>query len=482
MNAARRNYDAQSSHLVFYPFHEAKTILAKQLKQLIEDKDNKNVQMPVIRLEVPVERLDPLTWLKAQENPTRCYFSGRDEHDAEMAGIGVAHMICQQNSTDCGSAFTHIHDHLDFTGKLEGLRYYGGLAFAPGHIDDDWKSFGNCRFFIPRFELRVLGNSTMLACNVLNIKDKHFSPELTREGIEKITVQLDKVKFPKEDGIQWPNPGKLLNRRTHPPFELYKKNLEKVIEEIRAHCYEKTVMARKVDFDFEGTVDPVAILHELKNLPTLRYDFLFQWDGGHTFIGSSPERLYKRESRRIYSEAVAGTRTRGEKEQDDDKLAEELMASDKEQREHDFVITSIEEGLRPFCTSLEVEHKKGLLKLKEGQHLITHFEGELKPGVMDDVLIDTLQPTPAVGGCPLDEALDSIHRFEPFKRGWYAGVIGTVSSDAADFAVGLRSALIHGNRMSLFSGGGIVEGSIPEDEWQEAECKLAHYLEIINNK
>jgi menaquinone-specific isochorismate synthase len=90
-------------------------------------------------------------------------------------------------------------------------------------------------------------------------------------------------------------------------------------------------------------------------------------------------------------------------------------------------------------------------------------------------VLRALHPTPAVGGYPNGEALEEIRAFEPFDRGWYAGPIGWIGADAAEFAVGIRSGLVRGSRLALFSGAGIVEGSVPEDEWAEIEQKIGDF-------
>ena len=73
----------------------------------------------------------------------------------------------------------------------------------------------------------------------------------------------------------------------------------------------------------------------------------------------------------------------------------------------------------------------------------------------------------------------AIEKIEPFERGWYAGPVGWVGHDAAEFAVGIRSGLVENNQLSLFSGAGIVQGSKPEEEWQEIENKISNYLQIL---
>lgn len=87
-----------------------------------------------------------------------------------------------------------------------------------------------------------------------------------------------------------------------------------------------------------------------------------------------------------------------------------------------------------------------------------------------------LHPTPAVGGFPREAALREIAALEPFDRGWYAGPIGWVGKDAAEFAVAIRSGLVAGDRVNLYSGAGIVPGSSPDKEWEEIENKIGNFI------
>ena len=114
-------------------------------------------------------------------------------------------------------------------------------------------------------------------------------------------------------------------------------------------------------------------------------------------------------------------------------------------------------------------------------HLFSRVVGQLKDGVGDGQLIKRLHPTPAVGGYPTENALAEIERLEPFERGWYAGPVGWVSAEAAEFAVAIRSGMLERNSLSLYSGAGIVPGSTPQLEWEEIEHKIGDFLEIIQN-
>lgn len=458
------NIYIEADNKVYTP-QEAKAVIAGHLKSMAANRSTNRL----LRIEVEIENLDILKWLNSQQYKTRFYFSGRDEQDTETAGIGIADSIHCTETLDFKHTFEHMRKHL--TPEFPGLRYYGGFSFSPGFIDNDWESFGACRFILPRFELLVKKNRTFLACNSTVNKNNP-------EEQYKVLSQLEDLNFTRY--LEFSKPGEVTARTDHPDYNQWKHTLADVFDHIKKRRYNKTVLARKVDLQFKNPPDPVSILAALKQLPSRRYDFLFQFDGGSTFLGSSPERLYKRSGRSIKSEAVAGTRSRGKEENHDRLQAEELINSDKEQREHDFVVHTVERELRPLCTSMKTDDRKSLMKLKEGLHLVSYLEGTLKPSVTDEMIVIALHPTPAVGGCPAGSALEIIRETEPFKRGWYAGIIGTVGIDSADFAVGLRSGLVNGNLLSLYSGVGIVKGSNPGDEWMELEHKTRNFLDILN--
>jgi menaquinone-specific isochorismate synthase len=99
--------------------------------------------------------------------------------------------------------------------------------------------------------------------------------------------------------------------------------------------------------------------------------------------------------------------------------------------------------------------------------------------VGDDTILRAFHPTPATCGSPCDEAARFIEEHEPFDRGWYAGPLGFVSRDEAEFAVAIRSMLWLGRKTHVFAGAGIVVGSESEREWNELEDKIAGVLHLL---
>ena len=108
------------------------------------------------------------------------------------------------------------------------------------------------------------------------------------------------------------------------------------------------------------------------------------------------------------------------------------------------------------------------------------FDGDLKPNVSWLDCLNDLHPTPAVAGVPSMEALNFINHHEPFKRRWYAGPVGMVSSTDVQMLVAIRSGRVFDNKVALISGAGIVPQSDADDEWNELDAKINVFKSIFN--
>ena len=190
-------------------------------------------------------------------------------------------------------------------------------------------------------------------------------------------------------------------------------------------------------------------------------------------MGATPERLVQAQDGQIHTMALAGSAQRGETTAEDAQLGADLLQSEKNNNEHAIVVAMVWEALKNHCTSVHASTAPQLLKLKNLQHLMTPFAGELIPGqCILDVLAD-LHPTPAVGGFPRQAALAAIRETEKLDRGWYAGPLGWIGANGhGEFAVALRSGLIDGGQATLFAGCGIVSSSDPQAEYAESNLKF----------
>ena len=164
----------------------------------------------------------------------------------------------------------------------------------------------------------------------------------------------------------------------------------------------------------------------------------------------------------------------------DDQIGAELLHSLKNGGEHSIVATTIRAALEPRVANLTVDPEPHLRRLPNVQHLETRISGDLLPGQTILDLIGELHPTPAVGGFPRAEALAHIRATEQLDRGWYASPVGWIDARGdGEWAVALRGASIDGTRATLHAGAGIVDGSVPADEWRETEAKLEPMLHAL---
>ena len=433
-------------------------ILEEWLKSLLKSFPQKN--KAIYRFEIPLAPLDLLSWLRTQKNPVKMYWSNR-EHDLTVAAIGQAYGLTSKVSADIDTAHKKIKNFL-----IDGVKVYGGFCFDEQNYSAHWQDFGKTYFFIPRFEVIRRHNEYIFACN-LQKKDL--------ADLSKVWQELRDISFDTAHGGPIP---KIFVRCDDPEFIPFMKELKKVIAALKAKKLNKVVLARETQLSFTENLDPLGLFSKLTIFTPDCYHFYFQPKEGTAFLGASPERLYRRKGKAIESEALAGTRRRGESPQKDQNLARDLLNSPKDLYEHKLVVQAIEKNLRILCRSSRSGKKPAVFQSMGGQHLVTHFEGELKK-IDDPKILKTLHPTPAVAGTPTKKALQAIRKAEKFKRGFYAGPIGYFGEKETEFAVAIRSGLVAQNKLSIFAGAGIVKDSEPNKEWDEIENKLNVFLSLF---
>jgi isochorismate synthase len=207
---------------------------------------------------------------------------------------------------------------------------------------------------------------------------------------------------------------------------------------------------------------------------------------GGTFIAATPERLVRRDGATVACDALAGSVARGAAFTDDapgrsptgaDDRATELLASGKDRREHDLVVSAIGTALRELGADVRVPTEPTIRTLRHVLHLHTPIAATLREPHHVLELAAALHPTPAVGGTPTRIATEWIAARESVPRGWYASPVGWFDLDGnGELAVAIRSGLVTGDRAHLWAGAGIVAGSDPDRELAETDLKLRAIL------
>jgi menaquinone-specific isochorismate synthase len=445
--------------------HEAAASLASEVRRVAAS--GRYGGPAIQRIAVPAPRLDPVDWLSAREPGTRGLWSPRHENTL-TAHWGVADSYECEDEVDYDRLAAYVHHMLE--GADDDVRYMGGLRFDARRVPDAlWEPFGTSRFVLPRFEYALLPRRSELACNLVWPHD--------RRSAEAIAAACEGIGTVAEDGTRdLPLP---VSRTDDPARPEWLRRVSVALGAIDDRSLQKVVLARHSTFGFADPVDALHLFRALREATPNRFHFYFEAADGRAFLGASPERLLRREEAYLFSEAVAGSKPRVADAAGDEALRSDLLQSDKEQREHLSVRWAIEETLRPFCELLSVDARATEMRLAQGRHLVSRFEGVLRAGVSSWDLLRHLHPTPATGGYPGPAALKAIRRAEGFDRGWYAGPVGCVGREFAEFAVALRCGLVVGSDLHLYSGAGIVLGSEPEAEWDEIEHKIADFVRAL---
>lgn len=237
---------------------------------------------------------------------------------------------------------------------------------------------------------------------------------------------------------------------------------------------EKVVLARELLLCCSSAPDIEGILQRLLGRRDGSVCFALR-KGSSTFLGATPERLVSRKGSLILTEALAGSAAAN------DPLAVESLISDrKNQLEHSLVVREIVSRLKALGAEIGEAGMPTLRRFGPLVHLQTSLMARKlgAPHVLQ--LAEHLHPTPAVGGVPRQQALEFIRNHETFDRGRYASPIGWFDRNGdGEFSVALRSGLLFGDKLRLFAGAGIVDGSDPDAEWCETELKFRSFLEAL---
>ena len=360
--------------------------------------------------------------------------------------------------------------------KLTVPLFMGGMKFTVEHSDENWKDFEDSVWFIP--ELLYLKNQENFYF-VFNafITIRTSSDSLISRLESALRLFTAQVTAEKEKDLR------ILKKSGNEPKDKkkWKNQLNNVLEKISEGELKKIVLSRKIELIFTTDISVEPILRNLKiNYPECTV-FLFH-NGKSSFIGASPETLARINGSELNLEILAGSADRGVDSSEDLKIETESLKSEKNLREHEIVVEYIRECLTKSVDEIEIS-KPSVKKLINIQHLKSAVRLNLNEHNSFINLIGKIHPTPAVCGLPADTALNLIKKTENHQRGLYAGLTGWFNlNNEGEIVLAIRSALASGNKLIAYAGCGIVDGSNPDNEYEETELKLKPFLSIFNNE
>ena len=422
----------------------------------------------IIRIERKIDFPDMEELLDKTSGQVSLFWSSRNKQ-FEIIGLDRVYQFMCSDTRESFGLFSQIGKTISLSDQ--GIKCFGGIRFdAAVPVSKEWNSFAGCYFFIPQVEVVKEPGSSKLVLNLS--RDQDIDEVIVK--INNIISCLSRVSAGHNSSISKP-----LSRMEIPGKEQWESYINKALELIKRDQFQKIVLARKTNLRFTEKPDSAKLLTQLIKNSDNAFHFYLKFGDDVAFLGATPELLFGLQNQTIFSEAIAGTRSRGNTEMEDGLLAEEMLGDEKEIREHRWVSEQVHQSLSEICKQVNVLEKESVIKLKNVQHLCSRFSGLLKKNISIFKVIEALHPTSAVGGYPKNNTWHKIYELEGFDRGWYAGPVGWIGKDAVEIAVAIRSALVHGREINLYAGSGIVRGSDPEKEWQEIEKKILNFTQIL---
>ena len=251
----------------------------------------------------------------------------------------------------------------------------------------------------------------------------------------------------------------------------YEALVERAKEYIRAGDIFQVVPSQRLSVLFDGR--PVDVYRALRALNPSPYMYFIDL-GATQIVGSSPEILVRVKDGKVVLRPIAGTRRRGATADEDQALAEELLADPKERAEHLMLIDlgRNDVGRVSIAGSVRVSESFVIERYSHVMHIVSQVEGTLAPGLGYMDALKASFPAGTVSGAPKIRALEIIQELEPHRRNVYAGAVGWIGWwGDGDTAIAIRTAVIQDGQLHVQAGGGVVYDSDPAAEWEETMNK-----------
>jgi anthranilate synthase component 1 len=382
---------------------------------------------------------------------------------------------------------------------IRGLpRFSGGLV---GYIGYDVVKFFERVPDNPKPEIDMPDIFLMLADTVLifdNLKQTikvvyniHTEGNDIKGAYEDAVERIDKIIKELRQGAigsrQEPSPI-AHNLSSVAPAESFSSNftkpdfldaVEKAKEYVMAGDVVQVVLSQR--FEKQTAASPFDIYRTLRIINPSPYMYYLDI-GGSQIVGSSPEILVRLEGDKITLRPIAGTRKRGETEEEDKAFEDDLKKDPKEIAEHIMLVDlgRNDVGRVAEIGSVKVTELMTVERYSHVMHLVSNVEGRLKKGLDAFDVFRACFPAGTVSGAPKVRAMEIIEELEPTKRGPYAGAVGYFGySGNMDTCITIRTLIIKDGTVYVQAGAGIVADSVPEKEYTETVNKAMAMMKAV---
>ena len=332
--------------------------------------------------------------------------------------------------------------------------------------------------FVLATDLAVLDHhdgTVILVANAINTDDTDERVDEAWQGaVERLDAMTQRLAEPTPSSVAAADEGAEPTFTSRMGRQAYMDAVEQAKEDIRAGEIFQVVLSQRFELappSGADALDPLHLYRVLRRTNPSPYMYLLRMDG-FDVVGSSPEALVKVDGGRVMTHPIAGTRPRGATPDADVRLAEELLADEKERAEHLMLVDLGRNDLGRVCRpgSVEVVDFMSVRRYSHVMHLESTVVGDLAEGrsALDALL--ACFPAGTLSGAPKVRAMQIIERLEVARRGVYGGVVGYLDfAGDLDTAIAIRTAVIKDGHVWVQAGAGIVADSDPASE--DAECR-----------
>ena len=241
----------------------------------------------------------------------------------------------------------------------------------------------------------------------------------------------------------------------------------------------QVVPSQRFEADFEGC--NIDLYRALRHINPSPYMFVYETPE-FSLVGSSPEVHVRSVDGRIDIRPIAGTRWRGKTPEEDDALADDLLADEKECAEHVMLIDLARNDVGRISETgtVQVDDQMIVERYSHVMHIVSNVSGRLSPAHSAyDVLRSTF-PAGTVSGAPKIRAMQIINSLEKNKRGTYSGAVGYFGWDGNhDSCIALRTCVLKDDKVYIQAGAGVVADSDPTYEYNETVNKATAMMRAV---
>jgi anthranilate synthase component 1 len=321
---------------------------------------------------------------------------------------------------------------------------------------------------------RVAQTITILVNAVL---DGRAPEEAYEEAIGEIERIVSLLEQPSEStAVDVPRDAAEIPFTSNVPKETFMQNVERAKQYITAGDIIQVVGSQR--FSTPVKASAVDLYRAARSINPSPYMFLLELDG-FSLVGASPELHVRCEDRNVEIRPIAGTRRRGQTPEEDSQLEKELLADPKERAEHVMLVDLARNDIGRVCDfgSVQVKDLMIIERYSHVMHIVSQVEGLLSEGKTPYDLIRATFPNGTLSGAPKIRAMQIIAELEQTARGPYGGCMGYFSFNGnLDCCIIIRTALLKDGKAYVQAGGGWVNDSAPEAEFQETVNKAKAML------